>query len=109
MGDTEKLFDKIDEIQKDLAEVKSDVKVLKAKEQPSHPCRQYMSEVKSDIKNSLAHITADNEYRNETMRKDIDAIGSQLHKKVSFGFFWKFVGVTISMIGIIITVVKVFL
>jgi Ca2+-dependent lipid-binding protein len=91
MGDTEKLFDKIDEIQKDLAEVKSDIKVMKAKEQPSFPCRQYIQEAKQEVRSSIASVSG-------IMESKICEVEKKIDKKVGHSLFWKISGVLFSLI-----------
>ena len=91
MGDTEKLFDKIDEIQKDLAEVKSDIKVMKAKEQPSFPCRQYIEQTRQEIRSSIASVSGIMENKICNVEKSVD-------KKIGHALFWKISSVLFSLV-----------
>lgn len=88
MSSEEKIFDKLDEMQKDISSIKTDVEVLKMREQPAYPCRAYMDSARHEIEESqksqkydLNNIATVNENRYKELH-------GKINNKVKFGFFW---------------------
>lgn len=91
MSAEERIFEKLDSMGIDLAQVKTDVAVLKNREQPAHPCRCYMDSVRHEIEENQKAIKYDMNniaYVNEGRYKDIK---KEIEKKATHAFFWKFI------------------
>ena len=79
----ERIFDKLDAMASDLAQVRQDVAILKKREQPSSPCRDYMSAIKTELAE-----------KDSSLKHEMTALAGGLHKRVeksvskwTFGYF----------------------
>lgn len=67
----ERIFDKLEAMSNDLAQVKQDVAILKNREQPSSPCRSHIEAIRIQ----LAEKDSD-------LKHEMTALASGLHKKI---------------------------
>jgi len=66
------LFKKIDEMNININDIKIDIGILKSREQPSSPCRNYMGLVESGLKEDCNGI-----------KKDLNELGVKVDKKAN--------------------------
>lgn len=78
MSSEEKIFDKLDTLQKDISKMDKNIAVLMSREQPSAPCRAEIERRYCELNNKINGFQG--------------GIGHSMNEKVSKSTFWKLIG-----------------